>query len=138
MKTKLTFILFILFMLSLFSGSAKATLTAGELKHYCEGEAAGFIYRSDRPDLLVDEASCLSYFAGWMDATNYSIIESNGEFFRITSPSGFLVSQAVRVFYKYVDSHPAIENKPANKIILLALVEAKLIILTPIDKREVQ
>lgn len=84
-------------------------------------------------DVVVDTAECVFFVDGWAAAVDGSIFRDEGNFLRARFVDGVETGQIIRVFVKYINSHPEYETKEAAYTLSLALIEAKLFIFTPVD-----
>ena len=130
MKTKL---MFVLFMLILFSGSAKAApTTAASIKNFCSAFVA------NQEDGSISTARCVWYISGWAEGTVGTLVETKGKIFMVQFAENITPGQIIRVFFKFVNEHPELENENGLVVVGMALINAKLMVFVPVDKREVQ
>jgi len=108
------------------SSAAKANLTSGELKTNCE-EAAKI--HGDQSGNGTLGGICLGFMEGYTATINSGVndyILADGSVFAITLQDGITVGQMVRVYLKWITSHPEQENKSAVHSLGLALLESGL------------
>lgn len=106
---------------------ASATFTAGELQAACPTSF------EKSHTMTVQNAVCIGYVSGWLDGINGSMVRTEKEEivgFRLAQ--SVTTKQVIRVFLKYVADHPETENKEAEEILILALVEARLVRFVPV------
>ena len=130
MKTKLMPILFVLFALNLFPSSANANpRIAGDLKQACSTAVA------DPHDNSIQGNICVAYILGWVDGIQNTFVVLQNRVYVVEFVEHSTIGQDVRVFYKYVNAHPESESESSPVVLTKALLEAKVMILVPIESK---
>ena len=75
---------------------------------------------------------CNGYMAGWVQATDGSLVATPDGLFLLTIEARVTAQQAKRVFVKFIREHPEAENKPADAIVGVAMLRAGLMLPVPV------
>jgi hypothetical protein len=103
--------------------------SAGYVAKLCEH--VGNTVDSDK--LTSDDNACIGVVNGWVDVMALlPVLMPDGKNQMNLEPTA-TVGQLARVFYRYVKAHPEYENKPDIYVFCAALLDVKLMKLTPVN-----
>ena len=123
MKIKIAVAVLILAVAVLVFPTQVSAITAGELKEYCSGnldDPTGF------------HSICAGYVAGWIDGSNGMGTRIKGKVTMVVFENNTTPGQVIRVFMRYMETHPECENKSAKAALIGAVIEAKLVKFIPV------
>lgn len=121
-------VLLILGLIACFAGRASAT-TTDTWRENCRsllGEKAN-----------VDAALCAAYSAGFVDGLNGSHMSTGDAVYRVNFAKDVSVRQVIKVVVTYIDKHPEILHRPISDVFMSAIIEAQLLVYTPLDHQPV-
>jgi hypothetical protein len=113
--------LFAVIILATFASVSQAAVPAGKLRDLCTEKDSASV------------GVCAGYVAGFLDTLDgLDLHFPKGDNMEVVFADDITVGQLLRVFVKYVNEHPEVENKSANVVLVTSLIEAKLMGFKPI------
>lgn len=119
-------VLLILGLIACFAGRASAT-TADTWRENCRS------LLDEKSN--VDAALCAAYSAGFVDGLNGTHMSTGHAVYRVNFAKDMSVRQVIKVVIAYIDKHPEILHKPISDVFMSAIIEAELLVYTPLDNQ---
>jgi hypothetical protein len=80
---------------------------------------------------FMEIGQCLGFMSGWLQGTAGLITVIEEKSYVVSFADGVTVGQMSRVFILFVEKHPEYDNKTGDYVVSRAMIDAKLLILTP-------
>lgn len=117
-----------LLLITLVAIPAWASTPAGLLRDKCQ--TAVHEMDSESPDFSsaqaeIDTNYCVGFVAGWGESSDESFfVGEDHKLWQMRFDDGVTVEQVVKIFVKFVNEHPELENQTADRVLLKSLIRA--------------
>jgi hypothetical protein len=132
---KIKVVIIAVMAMALFSVGARGATdftNAKEMHDYCK-----LFDRYEQSDKTANSSDalniglCLGFMSGWLQEINGLVTIMDEKSYVVSFADGVTVGQMSRVFVLYVEKRPEYDNKTGDYVLSRAMLDAKLLILTP-------